>query len=215
MESWRVIRTVVADSHRFGVEQDPDPHVSFGSGPHLNETLVVNRIKLMRIRKHCQYVYCDVRYFAYYGNSPDVATTIALSTYVYCRSPAYSTACCGKHRLPGVATTIALSAYVYCRSPAYSTACCGKHRLHAVATTIALSAYVYCHSPAYSTACCGKHRVHAVATTMALSAYVLCSPVYSSACCGKHRLPAVTTTIALSAYVLSQPRLLNCVLWQT
>jgi hypothetical protein len=28
-----------------------------------------------------------------------------------CLSPAYSTACCDKHRLPAMATTIALSAY--------------------------------------------------------------------------------------------------------
>ncbi len=112
MESWRVCRPVVADSHRFDEEQDPDPHESVGSGPHLNKTLVTDPYQMVRIRKHCQYVYCDVRYSAYYGNSPDVATTIALSDYVYCHRPAYSKACCGTHRLPAVATTIALSAYV-------------------------------------------------------------------------------------------------------
>jgi hypothetical protein len=42
MEPWRVSRTVVADSHRFDGEQDPDPHESVGSGPHLNETLVAD-----------------------------------------------------------------------------------------------------------------------------------------------------------------------------
>jgi hypothetical protein len=42
MESWRVSRTVVADSHRFDGEQDSDPHESVGSGPHLSETLVAD-----------------------------------------------------------------------------------------------------------------------------------------------------------------------------
>jgi hypothetical protein len=151
MEPWRVSRTVVADSHRFDVEQDPDPHESVGSGPHLNETLVALSVRTPRIMvtPRCSTHNCIVHLRILsqprllYIDSPLVATTITLSSYVYCRSPASSTVCCGKHRLPAVvATTIALSAYVFCRSPAYSTECCGKHRLPAVATTIALSASV-------------------------------------------------------------------------
>jgi hypothetical protein len=32
MESWRVSRTVIANSHRFDAEHDPFPHESVGSG---------------------------------------------------------------------------------------------------------------------------------------------------------------------------------------
>ncbi len=88
-----------ADSHRFDGEQDPDPHESVESGPHLNEALVADPHQidadeanidslLWQPQLHCPPTYCPRR--------------------------AYSTACCGKHRLPAMATTIALSAYVYC-----------------------------------------------------------------------------------------------------
>jgi hypothetical protein len=41
MKPWRVYRPVVADSHHFDEEQDPDPHLSekLAPDPHLSEKL--------------------------------------------------------------------------------------------------------------------------------------------------------------------------------
>jgi hypothetical protein len=36
MKPWRVDRRVVADSHHFAEEQDPDPHLNEKSDPHLH-----------------------------------------------------------------------------------------------------------------------------------------------------------------------------------